>query len=296
MLSGPATQSLECLVDSYSELVASVNDACDTALTVATVGGAVVNVNVPGVYVVTYNATDSSGNAAAQMTRTVTVSDTIKPVITLNGPATQTLECHVDSYSELGASVNDACDTALTVATVGGAVVNVNVPGVYVVTYNATDASGNAAVEVTRTVTVSDTIKPVITLNGPATQTLECHVDSYSELGASVNDACDTALTVATVGGAVVNVNVPGVYVVTYNATDASGNAAVEVTRTVTVSDTIKPVITLNGPATQTLECHVDSYSERGASVNDACDTALTVATVGGAVVNVNVPGVYVVT
>src|SRR5207244_2977770 len=168
-----------------------------------------------------------------------------------------------------------------------------SVPRVYLVTYNATDASGNAALPVTRTVTVSDTVKPVITLNGLATQTIECHVGSYTEQGASVNDACDTALTVATVGGQTVDANVPGVYLVTYNATDASGNAAVQVTRTVTVSDTVKPVITLTGAATQTIECHVGSYTEQGASVNDACDTALTVATVGGQTVDVNVPGVY---
>ena len=74
----------------------------------------------------------------------VTVSDTTKPVITLIGSATPTVECH-SSYTELGASVSDACDTGLTLVTVGGQTVNVNTPGTYVVTYSITDASGTAA-------------------------------------------------------------------------------------------------------------------------------------------------------
>ena len=42
------------------------------------------------------------------------------------------------------------------------------VPGTYSVTYNAVDASGNHATQVTRTVVVQDTIAPVITQALPA--------------------------------------------------------------------------------------------------------------------------------
>jgi hypothetical protein len=41
--------------------------------------------------------------------------------------------------------------------------VNTQVPGSYIVTYTATDAAGNAAVEVTRTVIVEDTLPLVVT-------------------------------------------------------------------------------------------------------------------------------------
>jgi len=92
--------------------------------------------------------------SATSSVATLTVVDTTAPVITLNGAATLTLESHGSSYTELGASVSDGCDLALTSATVGGDVVNVNVVGTYVVTYNATDASGNHAAQKTRTVQV----------------------------------------------------------------------------------------------------------------------------------------------
>ena len=42
--------------------------------------------------------------------------------------------------------------------------VNVQVPGSYVLSYNFTDAAGNEAVTVTRTIVVEDTTIPVITL------------------------------------------------------------------------------------------------------------------------------------
>ncbi|MDQ7004082.1 MAG: hypothetical protein Q9N67_03805, partial [Ghiorsea sp.] len=67
---------------------------------------------------------------------------------------------------------------------------NVNVAGSYAVTYNVSDASSNAAVQVTRTVIVGDTIKPVITLNGAATVNHEAGT-VYTDLGATASDSFD---------------------------------------------------------------------------------------------------------
>ncbi|MDP1884334.1 MAG: hypothetical protein Q8L10_03105, partial [Candidatus Moranbacteria bacterium] len=47
-------------------------------------------------------------------------------------------------------------------ATVGGDIVNANTVGTYIVTYDYTDAAGNPAIQVTRTVNVVDTVAPVI--------------------------------------------------------------------------------------------------------------------------------------
>ena len=51
-----------------------------------------VNVNVPGTYVLSYEFMDAEGNAALARTRTVTVMDTINPVISLTGEPTVTHE------------------------------------------------------------------------------------------------------------------------------------------------------------------------------------------------------------
>ena len=48
----------------------------------------------------TYNVTDSSGNAASEVTRTVSVTDTTAPVITLVGDAEVTVEVG-STYTDL---------------------------------------------------------------------------------------------------------------------------------------------------------------------------------------------------
>lgn len=180
---------------------------------------------------------------ASECEATVTVSDTTAPTIELVGEASITLECHMDTYTEQGATVSDDCDTTLISATVGGDVVDVDVPGTYVVTYDATDSCDNAAEQVTRTVEVVDTTPPTITLIGDAMMMVECHTGTYEEPGATVSDDCDVELTTVTIGGDTVDVDVPGTYIITYDATDASGNTATQVTRIVEVVDTAPPEI-----------------------------------------------------
>ncbi|MDB4397574.1 DUF5011 domain-containing protein, partial [Akkermansiaceae bacterium] len=122
-------------------------------------------------------------------------------------------------------------------------------PGSYLVSFTATDAAGNAAVEVTRTVIVEDTSPPVITLIGSASVTIEAGAE-YADAGATATDTLDG--TIAVVVDNKVNAQIPGSYLVTFTATDAAGNAAVEVTRTVIVeeADTSPLVITSISTAT----------------------------------------------
>ena len=60
--------------------------------------GGLVDTSAPGTFVLAYDAEDSQGNAAAQVTRVVNVVDTIPPVITLNGGTSVTVECGTAVY------------------------------------------------------------------------------------------------------------------------------------------------------------------------------------------------------
>ncbi|HEV7763717.1 MAG TPA: DUF5011 domain-containing protein, partial [Thermoanaerobaculia bacterium] len=282
-LNGANPISLECH-STYVEPGATATDAC--AGSFAATASASVNANVPGTYTVSYTATDGAGNAAIVVTRTVNVVDTTKPVISLNGSADVTIECHT-AYVEAGATAVDACAASPT-ATPSGSV-DSNTVGVYTVTYNATDPSGNVGTAVTRTVHVVDTTKPVIALTGANLITLECHT-TFTDPGATALDACAGAVTVNATG--TVNPNVPGTYTITYSATDSSGNTQ-SLTRTVDVVDTIRPSIVVTGANPLTLECH-SSYADPGATSTDACSGALTVVTTG--TVDANTPGSYTVT
>ncbi len=225
--------------ETYTEQGATATDNVDGDLTSSIViGGDTVNTSLAGTYVVTYNVSDSAGNAAVQVTRTVNViADTTPPVITLNGASTINLDIG-SAYTEQGATATDNVDGDLTSSIViGGDVVNTAVAGTYIVTYNVSDSAGNAAVEVTRTVTVNpDTTPPVIVLNGPSTVNLLVG-DSYVEQGATATDNVDGDLTASIVISGSVNTAVAGTYFINYNVSDAAGNAATQVTRTVNVSE-----------------------------------------------------------
>ncbi|WP_250433720.1 reprolysin-like metallopeptidase [Hanstruepera flava] len=164
--------------------------------------------------------------------------DTTPPVITLNGASTIDLELG-EGYTELGATATDNVDGDISAnIVIGGDTVDSNTVGTYLVTYNVSDVAGNNAVEVTRTVNVNpDTTAPVISLNGSSIVNLTVG-DSYTELGATATDNLDGDISAnIVVGGDSVDTNTAGTYVITYNVSDSSGNAADEVIRTVNVSE-----------------------------------------------------------
>jgi Metallo-peptidase family M12B Reprolysin-like/GEVED domain/Bacterial surface protein, Ig-like domain/MAM domain, meprin/A5/mu/Secretion system C-terminal sorting domain/Fibronectin type III domain len=295
-LNGSSTVDLN-VGDSYTELGATATDNIDGDLTSSIViGGDAVNTSLPGVYVVTYNVSDAAGNAAAEVTRTVTViADTTAPVITLVGASTINLE-QGDSYSDQGATATDNVDGNLTSSiVVGGDTVNTNVVGSYVITYNVSDAAGNAAVEVTRTVNVNqDSTIPVITLIGNSTINLNIG-DTYVEQGATAIDNFDGDISANIVITGSVNSSTAGTYFVNYNVNDAAGNAAATVTRTVVVAaDTTPPIINLIGASTINLLVG-DTYNEQGATATDNVDGDLTASIVITGSVNTSVAGTYAI-
>jgi hypothetical protein len=80
------------------------------------------------------------------------VPDTVKPSIALLGENPQ-LVANGATYTDLGAKVTDNIDADRTI--MGTGTVNTAVADDYTVTYNATDAAGNVADAVTRTVRVA---------------------------------------------------------------------------------------------------------------------------------------------
>ncbi|CAN7716774.1 S-layer homology domain-containing protein [Paenibacillus sp. LjRoot153] len=141
-----------------------------TTVTSNVYNGTSVNTSVAGTYTYHYNVSDAAGNAAAEVTRQVIVSenpDVIKPIITLNGDAIIYL-ANGAGYIDAGASAADDPDGDITgniVTTVtsnvysgvySGTTVDTTLAGTYTYHYNVSDAAGNAAAEVTRTVVVAD--------------------------------------------------------------------------------------------------------------------------------------------
>ena len=220
-------------------------------------------------------------------------SDDTAPIIIMLGdnPSSVTLS---GVYVDAGATATDDTDGDITANISVTSNVDVSTIGFYTVTYDVSDAAGNAATQLVRTVEVVDGTAPVITVLGNNPETIELG-NTYIDAGATAVDDVDGDLSgsLSTVNG--VNVNTVGVYTVTYDVSDAAGNAATQSVRTVSVTaDVTAPVITLIGDAAVNVEKD-DTYNDAGATVIDVGDPDVIVSS-DAANVNTATVGYYTVT
>lgn len=255
-----------------------------------------------GSYVLTYTATKDANSVST--TRTVNVSDSQAPHITVDGAnpyRIQTGSC--SPFVDPGVSANDDCAGSQTVTSTisgpGGATsVNTSVAGTYTVTYTSTDGTHSATA--TRTVLVgnfpedevdqpsSSNEPPTLTLNGDAQISIECGTP-FTDPGATAT-ACGASVSVTTTGS--VDIHTPGTYSITYSAT--ANGFTTEKTRIVTVeADNTAPTIQILGANPMTVECHT-SFTDPGATAHDACAGDFA-ATPSGAV-DPNTVGSYTIT
>ena len=87
----------------------------------------------------------------------------ISPVITLTGDMTPEFEAiPTENYVDPGATAVDSDDGDISEdIIVSGDVVDRGQPGFYEIHYDVNDSEGNAAIQVTRIITVRDTLPPV---------------------------------------------------------------------------------------------------------------------------------------
>ncbi len=275
---------------SYTDSGATAIDFYFGNFTPFIVSNSNVNINKVGTYTVTFDLTDSSGNAATTVTRTVNVRDTQKPVITLGSPDT----IYVNVFSVFNAptvTVSDNYYSGLSY-TVSGGPVNTNVIGTYVLNYNATDSSGNIASTKKLTVIVQDTKAPTVFL---ATGDLTIDVNTLTtvpEPGYIIYDNYyATGTLTVVVNYSNVKLNIVGDYSVRYYVSDPAGNVDSSKIRIYHVVDRIAPVITLTGSGFITWT-RWKAYVDPGNIVTDNYYTGL-VCTADISKVNVYVPGIY---
>jgi hypothetical protein len=211
---------------------------------------------------VTLIATDNGGNTAS-CTAAIKVIDNNAPVITGNLPANVTLEACVDAIPGLPAipAATDNCAATVTVtentnqASSGAGKYN------YVITrtWTATDTYGNTTTA-SRTITVRDTKKPEFTTPTQASLTFntdpadpDCAQTTKLNLGPLVKDCAPDNELVISSNPAYFSLTdtteiLPvGTHVVTFTATDPSGNSAT-FSVTIVVKDITPPVAScING-------------------------------------------------
>jgi hypothetical protein len=210
-------------------------------------------------YAIIVTATDGTTTVTQNITVNITdvAEDTTAPVITLTGASTINLTVG-DDYKDDGATATDNVDETVTV--IVGGTVNTAAAGTYTVTYNAEDAAGNKAIQVTRTVIVSapdDTTNPVITSletginlaeNSGAGQLIYTitATDNVAVTGYAIGGTDAGLLTVnATSGVVTLNANPnfenKSSYSFNVTASDAAGNTSNSKIITFSISDANDP-------------------------------------------------------
>lgn len=250
-LNGNATTYAE-VNSTYKDLGAHAedvygNDITKNITTAITGSGTTVDTSVLGNnYNITYSIVVKGQvrEYSASVTRNVIVNDTIAPVITA---ADTTINDTVTSFDAMaGVSATDNSGETITVSASSN--ISLGLPGVYTITYTATDSSGNTATK-TRKITIKDTTAPVITI--PANATINDTATSFDVMaGVSAKDNSGENIQVKASHSIVIGK--PGVYTITYTATDSSGNKATK-TRTLTIKDTTPPTCSLQANADNTI-------------------------------------------
>jgi hypothetical protein len=244
---------------------------------------------------VVYSAVDKIGNKSSSVKRIVRIvkpDDTTAPVITLIGSADTTITIGAGSFVDPGFIAMDDIDGNVhdLVKVSGG--VNVGAVGNNPISYNVSDAAGNAAETKTRVVHVireptgPDVTPPEITLLGKNPDTVLVG-QTWKEPGYTVWDDRDThglGKTVVVSGGPVIT-TVDKFFTLSYTVNDTAGNTSRAKVRIVIVAkasatkDTLKPEIKLEGNA----RCSVDvgtRFSDPGATAMDKYPTSTgTIAT-----------------
>lgn len=176
-----------------------------------------------------------------------------------------------DLFEDQGANCTDPTDGDISdrVVVSGIAFPKLSTCIEYTIQYDCSNVRGAAAPPLTRTVRVEDTTCPVCTMH-PGPDVVEASFD-YIDPGANCTDSLDGS--VQTIVTNTVDTSSTGTYTVTYRAEDAAGNfndascaGSQSYVRTVTVVDTLKPVIALH-------------YANNIIKHGDASDTAVHDAT-----------------
>jgi hypothetical protein len=251
----------------YPAATATDNVTASPVITYSKASGTVFGV---GNTTVTVTATDVANNVSTG-TFTVTVNDATPPVLDL--PANITMGATnangaTVSYPAATATDNVTANPVVTYSKASGTVFAI---GTTVVTATATDGANNVSTG-TFTVTVSDTLAPVLSLPGPVTATTagggEVAV-TYPAATATDNVTANPRITYSKASGTVFPLGITPVLV---TAIDGAGNVS---TGTFTVTVSAPQTLVFTGvPTNQTVE----AVSASGAVVNFEMPTAATAA------------------
>ncbi len=247
-ITGDNPKNLKVGDPTYTDEGAVANDIID-GMTPLTGTPGTVDTTVAGTFTITYSITDAHGNSSTA-TRDVIVRElgtdaTLSELSASAGVLTPTFDSATENYTVI-VPFGTTTDPDTYATTTDSNATFVLTPVADITSPIVADRTATIEVTaedgiVTKTYTIvftvadaPDTEAPVITLIGDAVINI-VEDSTYTEQGVTVTDNIDSGLTATTTGS--VDTNVVGTYTIQYNAEDTAGNHAIEVTRTVNVTE-----------------------------------------------------------
>ena len=188
-----------------------------------------------GETIVTWSATDPSGNSV-NGTQKITVIDTTAPTIIIPDDITIEASSPDNNIISIGSA---KADDNVGVTAITNDTPSVFAVGKTIVTWSATDAAGNI-VTASQTVTVVDTTKPSISSPEDIVVEATDPLQNFVTLG---NATASDSVGIVSITNDAPAAFAFGKTVVTWTATDEAGNSASD-TQSFTVTDTTNPKIT----------------------------------------------------
>lgn len=222
----------------------------------------------------TLNLTTTLNGCTSTCSRTFTIYDTTRPVITITAAGSPGCNPAASAITAAfgTATVTDNCTTGLTAAFTDGAEQGTGCIRTVTRTWTVTDSCGNTA---TASQTVSftrDTQGPTFT-GVPANATVQCDgIPAAPTVTANDNCSPSVAVTFSQVANVVEGC---GTITRTWTSTDLCGNTSTA-TQTLTVVDTTRPVL-IGVPANETVQCTNTIIAGPSVTATDNCDPTITV-------------------
>ena len=213
------------------EMTISLNEKYEDPGVVALLGATDVSSNVKvegkvdttkvGDYTLTYIITNLKGYQKQEITRVIKVRDGEKPTLKLKGKSPYVIS-YQTTYKEPGYTATDNYDGNLTNKVKITGKVNTKKLGTYKLYYTVEDSSSNKITKI-RVVKVVDNKSPQITLKGKSRIVIKLN-GHYQEPGYTAYDNYEGDMTNKVYISGKVNTKKAGVYKLTYNLSDSSGN------------------------------------------------------------------------
>jgi hypothetical protein len=237
-------------------------------------------------YEITYTAKDAYSGTPGNAVRTVFVTDTVAPTITLAGVDEQTSR----AVATVSAASNTVCEELSHTTNFNGNAVNATHS---VCAHSAGTSFYDPGIE------IADLCDAGVegdnnVMSGANSIWHQPLVDGVAGCPSSSDSEYYAGNAVDCWGGNQFNERKVGKYIRTYHIKDTAGNSA-KATRTFHVVDMTAPVIEIFGTATETFEASRDvEYTDQGAKCEDYVDGDISHnVEVSGEIVNMKVPGTY---